>query len=157
MIERATGYDVERCRPPLIWITVALLLLTVVHDLDHVRQGRALDVELYGVAVVALTMLTMTLTLLLRRHPIARITTVAVGIATVLGVGVVHVAPRHALLSDSYSSAHADALSWAIVILMMLAGAVLAVVGACSLGSGSQEGTPPGTRRGDQRRSAARS
>ncbi len=91
------------------------------------RAGRYF--ELYGVALLALIMLTVTLVLLLRRHVIAEIAAVAVGIATVLGVAAVHVAPRRSFFSDSYSAAQADALSWAIIILMMLAGVALTLAG----------------------------
>ena len=70
----------------LVGITALLLVLTVLHDLDHLRQGRALDLELYGVALLALTMLTVTLVLLVRRHVLAEMAAMTVGIATVLGV-----------------------------------------------------------------------
>lgn len=118
----------ERRRRGVTLITVTLLLLTVVHDIDHVRQGRTLDIELYGVALAALTMPSVTLVLLLRRNFFAPVAAAAAGLSTVLGVAAVHVAPSHVLLSDSYSAAHADALSWVIIILMMLAGLSMAVV-----------------------------
>ncbi len=104
-------------------------MLTVLHDLDHVRQARALDLELYGVALLALMMLTATLVLLLQRHVLAELAAVTVGVATVLGVAVVHVAPPRSFFSDSYSAAHADALSWAIIVLMMLGGLAMTLAG----------------------------
>jgi hypothetical protein len=106
-----------------------LLVLTVLHDLDHVRQARALDLELYGVALLALMMLTATLVLLLQRHVLAELAAVTVGGATVLGVAVVHVAPPRSFFSDSYSAAHGDALSWAIIVLMMLGGLAMTLAG----------------------------
>lgn len=112
----------------LVGITAALFVLTVLHDLDHVRQARALDRELYVVAIAAMTMLTVTLVLLLRRHVLAELAAMTVGIATVLGVALVHVAPARSFFSDSYSAAHADALSWLIIILMMLGGISMALV-----------------------------
>lgn len=77
-------------------------------------------------------MLTVTLVLLIRRHFLAELAAVAVGIVTVPGVGVVHVAPARSFFSDSYSAAHAGALSWAIIILRVLAGAAMALVGCRS-------------------------
>ncbi len=84
-------------------------------------------------ALLALTILTVTLVLLLRRHYLAELAALSVGIATVLGVGAVHVAPSRPFFSDSYSAAHADVLSWTIIILMMLAGLALALVGLRSV------------------------
>ena len=87
-----------------------------------------MDLELYGVALLALTMLTVTLVLLVRRHVLAELAAMTVGIATVVGVALVHAAPPRSFFSDSYSAAHADVLSWAIIILMMLAGLAMALV-----------------------------
>ncbi len=115
-------------------IAVLLIVLTVIHDLDHVRQGRALPSELYVVAVLALVSTGATLVLLIRRHRLSALAAVIVGLATVLGVAAVHVAPRRSLLSDSYSHADADALSWGIIILMMFAGLALALRGSRALG-----------------------
>jgi len=72
----------------------------------------------------------VTLTLLLRRHRLVGTAAVAQGVATVVGVGAVYVAPQWSSLIDSYSAAHADALSWAIILAMMLAGAGLVVLAA---------------------------
>ncbi|MGH9226668.1 MAG: hypothetical protein ACRD2W_23420 [Acidimicrobiales bacterium] len=113
-------------------VSCVLGVLTVVHDVDHVRQGRALPFELYGVAVLALVMVGTTLTMLVRSHPLAEGAAVVLGILTIVGVGAVHVAPEWSTHADSYGAAHADALSWAIIIAMVLAGVVLAVVAAVS-------------------------
>jgi len=118
----------ERLR--LLAVTTTLAVLTVLHDVDHVRQGRGLPFELYGVAVFALLSLGATLMLVLRRHRLAGTAAVAQGVATIVGVGAVHVAPQWSSLTDSYSAAHADALSWAIIVTMMLAGVALVVLGA---------------------------
>ena len=117
-------------RRRLLWITLALAGLTTVHDVDHFRQGRGLPLDLYGVALVALLTIGATFTLLLRRHPFAGTAAFAQGVATIVGVGAVHVAPRWSSLADSYSAAHVDALSWVIILAMMLSGLVLAVVSA---------------------------
>lgn len=119
----------SRERNRLLAMTIALTALTVLHDIDHLRQGRGLPSELYAVAVVALLSLAATLTLLLRSHRLAGTATLAQGVATVVGVGGVHVAPRWSSLTDSYSAAHVDALSWAIILAMMLAGLALVVGG----------------------------
>lgn len=111
----------------LLAVTCILGILTLVHDADHVRQGRALPRELYGVAVIATLMIGTTLTLLWRRHRLARQAVLVLGVATILGVGAIHVAPQWSSLTDSYSAAHVDALSWAIIVAMMLTALALAV------------------------------
>ncbi len=126
-------------RHRLLVITSVLGVLTVVHDADHVRQGRALPGVLYGVAVVSLPMIGTTLTLLVRRHALAQPVAFAQGLATILGVGAVHVAPQWSAFTDSYSAAHVDGLSWAIVVAVMPAGLVLAVA-AASQASGPRGG-----------------
>lgn len=113
----------------LVSTTAALLVLTILHDLDHVRQGRALGVELYAVAVLALAMLTVTLVALVREHALAAVAAATVGAATVVSVALVHVAPRRRVFSDPYPAAQADLLSWTIIVLMMVGGLALAVGG----------------------------
>ncbi len=130
-IENAGPNGNKRCgtQTALVPMSATLIVLTLLHDLDHVRQGRSLEVELYGVAVLALVTATTTLGLLLLRHPLSELAAAALGVSTVLGVGAVHVAPRRSLFSDSYSAARADLLSWSIIVLMMLVGGALAMRG----------------------------
>lgn len=118
--------------PQLVVITVVLVGLTVLHDLDHLRQGRVFPAVLYLVAVAALASLAATLTVVLRYPRWARLAAVAQGVATVLGVGAVHVAPNWSPFTDSYGSAGADTTSWAIIIAMMVAGCALALSAALS-------------------------
>lgn len=102
-----------------------LLTLTVLHDLDHVRQGRALDLELWGVGTLALVGTSLVLILAIRESVVASAVGFVVGLATVVGVIAVHVAPMWWFLSDSYGEAGVDTVSWAVIIAMMLAGAWL--------------------------------
>ncbi len=86
---------------------------------------------LYLVAVTALASLVVTLALLCRRPGWARPVAATKGVATVVGVAIVHAAPQWSSFSDSYSATKADLLSWAIIIAVMLAGAALALGAAC--------------------------
>ncbi|MEA2900602.1 MAG: hypothetical protein QOH36_489 [Actinomycetota bacterium] len=137
MLNRAEGAgsevtlaaSVRRC---LVAVTVGLAVLTMFHDVDHVRQGRGLPVELYFVAVFALVSIGVTLTVLLRRHPVAAPVAFVQGVATIVGVAAVHVAPQWSSVTDSYGAAHADLLSWAIIAAMMTAGLTLALVATTS-------------------------
>lgn len=127
-VPKLTANDLPlHTRRRLLTIVSVLGVLTVVHDLDHVRQGRALPAELYVVAVAALVSITATLVVLVRYPQWARTAAVAEGMATIVGVGAVHAAPQWSSVTDSYSAAHADIVSWAIIIAMMLTGLALAL------------------------------
>ena len=104
----------------------------MIHDVDHVRQGRALPAVLYAVGFGALVSIVITLVVLVWRPALSRPVAMAQGVAAVVGVGAVHAAPQWSTVTDSYGAADADALSWAIIIAMMGAGAVLAVAAARS-------------------------
>ncbi len=123
-----TNEPAPSTRRRLVTIVSLLGVLTVVHDLDHVRQGRALPPELYVVAVGALVSITVTLIALVRYPRWGRTAAIAEGVATIVGVGAVHAAPQWSSVTDSYSAAHADIVSWAVIIAMMLAGLALALL-----------------------------
>lgn len=99
-----------------------LFVLTVIHDLDHLRQGRSLHAELYGVAVVALGSTASVYALARRHHRLAPWAAVVVGAATFVGVAGVHVARHRSFFSDPYPAAHADLVSWAIIVAMIVTG-----------------------------------
>lgn len=115
-------------RRRLVAITGLLGGLTFVHDVDHVRQGRWLPFVLYLVGLAALVSIAITLVVLVRYPRWSRTVAMAQGVATVVGVGAVHVAPQWSHLTDSYAAANADVLSWAIILAMMLSGLVLTIV-----------------------------
>ena len=118
----------------LVMITGLLLGLTVIHDVDHVRQGRALPVVLYIVAISALASLAFTMTVLTTNPTWARPVALAQGLATVVGVGAVHASPQWSPWTDSYAAAHADLPSWAIIIAMMATGLILALAALLARG-----------------------
>ena len=130
MTPRAPGGPSAAEVRPLVVLTGVLASLTVLHDLDHLRQGRALPPALYLVAVTALASLAATLTVLLRYPTWAIPAAVLQGVATNVGVVAVHVAPAWSSFTDSYGAAGADTASWAIIIAMMATGCTLAVCAA---------------------------
>jgi hypothetical protein len=69
------------------------------------------------------------------RRPQAPLAAVVAGAATVVGIVAIHLAPRwYGEISDPYWDFSANALSWALVIAPLVAGAALAAVGARLLG-----------------------
>ncbi|MGI8775160.1 MAG: hypothetical protein ACR2KQ_09165 [Actinomycetota bacterium] len=99
----------------------------MIHVLDHLRQGRSVGVELNVVGVVSVVATVIALVLAVQGHPLAKPAAILLGVGTFVGLLAVHVAPTWWVLSDSYGDAGVDALSWLIVIAMIVAAAVLAI------------------------------
>ena len=113
----------------IVTASAVLVGLTLIHDLDHVRQDRALDIELYGIGTVSLIAGLIVLFLAARGHSLAPFAARVLGIGTVVGVFAIHVAPTWWPLSDSYGDAGVDIMSWAVISAMIASGAWLAYVG----------------------------
>jgi hypothetical protein len=106
----------------------AALLLTaadVLHALDHTRQGRDLTSEVYGAGITGWIALAMLLVLVARGHRLAAPYAAAVGLSVAAGFLLVHVAPHWSAFSDPYPDVDADALSWVLVAVPVLAGVSL--------------------------------
>ena len=71
----------------LVLITALLGILTLGHDVDHVRQGRGLPLVLYLVAVGAVVSIGTTFIVLLRYRAWSRPVAMVQGVTTVVGVG----------------------------------------------------------------------
>jgi hypothetical protein len=118
----------ERTRKRVLRVSWVLLGLTLIHDVDHVRQGRALGLELYMVGLAAVAASLTVLWLAFARSNLTQFAAASLGLGTIVGVLAVHVTPPWWPLSDSYGAAGVDLISWVIVIAMMLAGATLSAV-----------------------------
>jgi hypothetical protein len=101
----------------------ALLLVfaDVLHAADHTRQGRSLASEVYAAGVAGWVALAVLLVLVARRHRLAAPYAAAVGLSVAAGFVAVHVAPHWSAFSDPYSGFDPDALSWALVVVPVLA------------------------------------
>jgi formate hydrogenlyase subunit 3/multisubunit Na+/H+ antiporter MnhD subunit len=117
----------------LVALNELLVVMIVVHDLDHVRQGRALQSELFGVGAVALVTGIISLVLAVRAHWLAPAAAAVVGFGNVVGVALVHVAPHWGPFSDPYSAAHVDWFSWTVIVTMMFVGLLLGIAGMRAL------------------------
>jgi len=116
--------------------------MIVVHDLDHVRQGRALNSELFGVGAVAFITAIVSLFLANRGHRLAPVTAIIVGFGNVIGVALVHVAPHWGPFSDPYAAAHVDWFSWTVIFAMMLVSLMLGLSGVRALGRAASSRGP---------------
>lgn len=112
-------------RNPLGHAALLVLLVHVLHDLDHLRQGDSASAEVVGTAVVGWAALVVLLVLVGRSHRHAPTYAAGFGLATAAGFVLVHVLPRWSAFSAPYSEANADALSWVLAILPIAAGVYL--------------------------------
>lgn len=133
--------DVTRAR--LTLASLAYLIVTVLHDLDHVRQGRPLALEVKVVGVVAIVTSVACLVLSLRGHRLAPLAAAVVGFGATLGLVVVHLLPRWSPISDPYPEAGVDVVAYGMLYALMAAGAYLGLVGFRAL----RPATAPGASR----------
>ncbi|MEA2385677.1 MAG: hypothetical protein QOH72_5648 [Solirubrobacteraceae bacterium] len=106
---------------PLGRAALLLVVADVLHALDHMRQGRTLAGEVYVAGVAGWIALALLLVLVARGHRLAAPYAAAVGLSVAVGFLAVHVAPHWSAVSDPYSAWDPDALSWALVVLPVLA------------------------------------
>jgi hypothetical protein len=130
---------------PLGRAALLLVAADVGHALDHARQGRDLAAEVYAAGVAGWVALAALLVLVARRHRLAAPYAAATGAAFAAGLLAVHVLPRWSAVSDPYSAWGPDALSWALVVLPLLA-AVNLVAQAARARSRTRR-SPPGPGR----------
>lgn len=112
----------------LVLAAGGLLALTLLHDLDHVRQGRDLPLELEVVGALGTAGALGVFLWTLRRSKSSARVAVAFGLMTAVGLLMIHVLPRWSAISDPYGEAGVDALSWASLAAFITSGVVLSVV-----------------------------
>jgi hypothetical protein len=110
------------------------LAMSLVHNLDHIlnqQDGVWPPVGFAGASAYIAT--GGTLWLGIRDEPFAPLAGLVTGLATAIGFAVIHLAPDWGALSDSYSGATENWLSFVIVYLSIAAGLILAAVAAAEL------------------------
>jgi hypothetical protein len=130
---------------PLGRASLLLVAADVLHALDHTRQGRALASEVYVAGVAGWIALALLLVLVARGHRLAAPYAAAVGVSVAAGFLAVHLAPHWSAFSDPYSGFDPDALSWALVVVPVLA--ALNLVGRAAQAHTRTRRSPPGPGR----------
>jgi hypothetical protein len=120
-------------RKQLLWASLAFLATIVLHDLDHLRQGRSIEPLVVALGVISDVAILTMVALVIRRHRLAPLAATLVGFANVFGFIAVHAVPDWGPLSDGYPDLPVDALSWAIVFLPMAAALWLGLAGLSEL------------------------
>ena len=107
----------------------AFVVANVLHTLDHLRQGVAglSPAILAGGSVLSLLAL-VALAMAIRLHPRAPAFCAVVGVSGTVGIASSHLAPRWSSLSDPYPDLPVDALSWAVMLIEIVAALVLGIV-----------------------------
>jgi hypothetical protein len=123
-------------RRELVAPAVVVLALTILHDLDHVRQGRSVEGPVVAIGILGDVAAVVMLVLALRGSSLAPPAAVVVGFAVALGFLAVHVLPDWGPLADGYPDLGVDALSWISVAVAMAAGLWLGLAGLRATRSG---------------------
>lgn len=119
----------------LVVANLFLVGLVILHDLDHVRQGRSVAAPVAAIGLAGGAGALASLGLAALRHRVAAVASLLVGIGTALGFLAVHVLPRWSPISDAYPNLPVDGLSWASVIATMAGGLIVALAGLSELRS----------------------
>jgi hypothetical protein len=96
---------------------VALLAVLVLHDLDHVRQGRDIEAGVIAIGILGDVVAIASLGLALAGHRLAPPAAVVVGFGTALGFVAVHALPDWGPISQGYPGIGVDLLSWVAVFI----------------------------------------
>jgi hypothetical protein len=115
-------------RTPLGYAALLVLAVNVLHDLDHVRQGTTTPAAVVATAIAGWTATIVLLVLVARRHELATRYAAGFGLALATGFVLVHLLPHWSTFSQSYADQDADALSWVLAVLPVLAGLCLSAV-----------------------------
>jgi hypothetical protein len=105
--------------------TLLALFVSVLHDLDHVRQGEGAPTEVVVTAILGWVGTIALVVLVARSHRLAAPYAAAFGLALALGFVLVHFLPHWSAFSAPYGETDADALSWALAALPVVAGLYL--------------------------------
>jgi hypothetical protein len=101
----------------LVWWNVALLAVLLLHDLDHVRQGRDIEAGVIAIGIFGDVVAIASLGLALAAHRVAPAAAVIVGFGTALGFVLVHALPDWGPVSQGYPDIGVDVLSWVAVFV----------------------------------------
>lgn len=118
-------------------LNLVVMATLVAHTLDHAANQPARDVPASAgvIGVAGLVIVAVSAVLAIRRSPAAPVAALFAGGITALGIVAVHLLPHWwGFVSDPYWDFGANALSWALALVPLLAGVALATAGARALG-----------------------
>ncbi len=107
-----------------------LLVLLAGHTADHAfnQPPRHYGLALTAPGIAGFVVTALALAMALRRSALAAPVSVAVGLSTIAGFALIHLAPSWGVFSDPYSAFSPNAVSWALVAAPMAAAALLTLV-----------------------------
>lgn len=131
----------SRARKTILWANIAMIAMIVIHDSDHVRQAAnwcytispqlwLVNVSVYVPSLIALA--------LLWRGKGAGVATMINGLLVGAAFSEVHLwrpsIPVWGIWNDNFFILDVDWISWAILALTVLVGALVSAAGAYALG-----------------------
>lgn len=106
-----------------------------IHTADHFRRGvDILTRHVFWGGVVLATVSLAAIALVFIRHPRAPLVALLVGFLAAIGVSAAHLLPEWSAFSDSLTSAHAEPISWAAVLIEIGGAVALGAAAAVALG-----------------------
>ena len=130
-----------RARKTILWANIAMIAMIVIHDSDHVRQAAnwcytisaqlwLVNVSVYVPSLIALA--------LLWRGKVAGVATMINGLLVGAAFSEVHLwrpsIPVWGIWNDNFFILGVDWISWTILALTVLVGALVSAAGAYALG-----------------------
>ena len=121
-------------RTELIAANLLLLVLLVVHTLDHtLRQTAAVPAETAFAGTAGFVAAAGALFLALAGNRLAALATAFVGFITAAGFVAIHVFPEWSVFSQPYADIDVDGLSWTAMLVPALAAAGVGALGLSRL------------------------
>jgi hypothetical protein len=106
----------------------------LVHGADHWRRGfKVLTPEVYWGGMVLTVLAVISIILVLTRHPWGPLAAVVAGFPMAVGVAASHLLPHWSAFSDAFPGSGVDGLSYAAVILEVIASLVFGTAGIRTL------------------------
>jgi hypothetical protein len=119
-------------------VSVVFLAAVLVHGVDHLRRGQDVVTTLVRVAgSVQLLLAVVAVVLVFRRHRLAPVAAVAVGLPSAVGFAAAHLLPHWSSFSDSFvgseRGAGVNAFSWFTAVVEIAGDLAFAWAGAMVL------------------------
>lgn len=113
----------------LLRANILFVAANLLYTADHQRQGTAgLSWEILAGGSAITIAAIASLVLAWREDERAPIFGAVLGLSAAAGIAASHLAPHWSAFSDSYPQIHADAISWAVVLLEITGALLLAAV-----------------------------
>jgi hypothetical protein len=132
--ERTGGAPITKAERRLRVTAVVFAVALVVHGADHLRRGIDVVTDVVrGAGATQAVLVALTVVLVFRRHRLAPLVAVIVGLISAVGFGASHLLPQWSAFSDPFTGTAVapgvTAFSWFAAAFEIAAGLAFAVAG----------------------------